>query len=234
MKINCIPRQTDRSIRFEEGGITVLKNDVLSIAISEMGSSLKKKRGHIHFDVGSFTLSYKGIPIIVDPGTSTYTRNKKERDLYRSVEYHNSIKYRTNNIRKQINIGYFGVEFNNILSNYSFDTTNLPRVHLWYNEGAERKIWIDNNTLNVEDYFSGSYTSTIHLSPVISNINTLNNEGLTSLFDDITMRLECNSFLDVQEFLYSHAYGEKCSAFKIVIFGQDNIEFRMMFSTTAK
>jgi len=47
--------------------------------------------GHAHADSFNFEFYYKGTPIIVDPGISTYDNNPR-RQLERSTEYHNTIR----------------------------------------------------------------------------------------------------------------------------------------------
>lgn len=47
--------------------------------------------GHAHADTFSFELYYKGKPLIIDPGVSTYEKNTK-RQLERSTEFHNTIR----------------------------------------------------------------------------------------------------------------------------------------------
>ncbi|HMQ03354.1 MAG TPA: alginate lyase family protein [Pyrinomonadaceae bacterium] len=47
--------------------------------------------GHAHADALSFVLSAGGVPVFVDPGTYTYTADKKARDLYRSTGSHNCL-----------------------------------------------------------------------------------------------------------------------------------------------
>ena len=49
------------------------------------------KAGIIIWMSGSFTLSINGKPVIVDPGTFTYTTNKNVRDKFRSYSYHNTL-----------------------------------------------------------------------------------------------------------------------------------------------
>jgi len=49
--------------------------------------------GHAHNDKLSFELTLNGQDIIVDPGTYVYTAFPKERNKFRSTEYHNTIKF---------------------------------------------------------------------------------------------------------------------------------------------
>ncbi|MDY6933077.1 MAG: alginate lyase family protein [Spirochaetota bacterium] len=49
--------------------------------------------GHAHNDKLSFELVINGRDVIVDPGTYVYTPFPKERNKFRSTEYHNTIKF---------------------------------------------------------------------------------------------------------------------------------------------
>ena len=47
--------------------------------------------GHAHADALSVILSVAGTPVLIDPGTATYTMNRELRDRFRSTPMHNTI-----------------------------------------------------------------------------------------------------------------------------------------------
>ena len=47
--------------------------------------------GHAHADALSITLTVQGQPLLIDPGTGTYTMNSALRDLMRSTAMHNTV-----------------------------------------------------------------------------------------------------------------------------------------------
>ena len=47
--------------------------------------------GHAHSDALSVTLTVRGRPLLVDPGTATYTMDRAVRDRYRGARMHNTI-----------------------------------------------------------------------------------------------------------------------------------------------
>jgi len=90
-ELNLIPRKTNKSIAFEEGGAYFLKNDNFSLMVACFPIGQNGRGGHNHYDLGSFTLSIKGEPIVIDPGTYTYTANYQHRNKFKSMLSHNSI-----------------------------------------------------------------------------------------------------------------------------------------------
>jgi hypothetical protein len=47
--------------------------------------------GHAHADALSVILSVAGTPVLIDPGTATYTMNRERRDRFRSTPMHNTV-----------------------------------------------------------------------------------------------------------------------------------------------
>jgi hypothetical protein len=85
-------RSTDTSIAFQAGGLYLLKNEEISCSVAAFPCGQNGRGGHNHKDTFSFTLSFKGHPIVVDPGTGTYTRYRKRREAFRSTAAHNTVQ----------------------------------------------------------------------------------------------------------------------------------------------
>ncbi len=83
---HIIPQKQNDLLAFEEGGYYMLKNNLFHLVVF-CPSCISG--GHRHFDSGSFTLSYKGTPIIVDPGSYVYTGDLKTRCAFRDYYSHN-------------------------------------------------------------------------------------------------------------------------------------------------
>jgi hypothetical protein len=84
------------------------RDDMPSVVLPETGYCVSRTRdghhlifdvgphgflngGHAHADALSTTLSVHGIPLLVDPGTATYTMDASVRDRFRSTAMHNTV-----------------------------------------------------------------------------------------------------------------------------------------------
>ena len=79
-----------QSIVFRDTGYAVLRS-VNSQAIIDVGRHGFLNGGHAHADALSIVLSVKGVPLLVDPGTATYTMNAEVRDRFRATAMHNTL-----------------------------------------------------------------------------------------------------------------------------------------------
>jgi hypothetical protein len=75
---------------FPDTGYAVLRSGA-SQAILDVGRHGFLNGGHAHADALALVMSIDGRPLLVDPGTSTYTMNAERRDLYRSTFMHNTL-----------------------------------------------------------------------------------------------------------------------------------------------
>lgn len=81
-----------KSVTYPEGGIHILRNDEVYLAVRCGQNGTSGKGGHTHNDQLSFELNIKGEDFIIDPGTYVYTSNYEMRNLFRSTEYHNTLQ----------------------------------------------------------------------------------------------------------------------------------------------
>ena len=90
-----LPLRTDPlgSKSFPDAGWFIIRHDNDYCFISCGSNSRNRSRGHVHNDSLSFELMLNRQDIIVDPGTYVYTPCPKERNTFRSTEYHNTIKF---------------------------------------------------------------------------------------------------------------------------------------------
>jgi hypothetical protein len=79
------------SIAYKDSGIFIMREgrDYLIVHCGDLGTG--GKGTHNHNDNLSFELCADGIKYLVDPGTYTYSRDPKMRNLLRSTRYHNTL-----------------------------------------------------------------------------------------------------------------------------------------------
>ena len=76
---------------FDNTGYFVARTFDGSHAVLDVGPHGYRNGGHAHSDALSLTLSMEGRPLLIDPGTSTYTMDAGLRNLMRSTASHNTL-----------------------------------------------------------------------------------------------------------------------------------------------
>lgn len=77
-----------RSMHFKQFGVSIISYNVWKISLRHHAYHGRQPSAHFHEDVGSITLSYNDIPILIDPGTYLYTGSKIWRNYFRSAVQH--------------------------------------------------------------------------------------------------------------------------------------------------
>jgi hypothetical protein len=72
-------------------GYCVSRNDRGDHLVFDCGAHGFLNGGHAHSDALAIVLTAGGIPLLVDPGTATYTMDSAVRDLFRSTAMHNTV-----------------------------------------------------------------------------------------------------------------------------------------------
>ncbi|SET49807.1 heparinase II/III family protein [Stigmatella erecta] len=85
------PAAPPTSVSFPAGGFHVLRGAGAVTTVSAGPQGQGGVGGHNHNDKLSFELHLKGVPVIVDPGTGTYTREPAQRNAFRSTAAHNTL-----------------------------------------------------------------------------------------------------------------------------------------------
>ena len=84
------PSRLSGTRHFKNFGLSVIKTDDIHLTLRHHVYNKMQPSGHFHNDVGSITLSYKDIPILVDPGSYVYTASSVWRNYFRSVQNHST------------------------------------------------------------------------------------------------------------------------------------------------
>ncbi|WP_426746856.1 alginate lyase family protein [Myxococcus faecalis] len=86
------PGAAPQSISFPEGGFHVLRGAGAVVTVSAGKQGQRGVGGHSHNDKLSFELHLGGRPVIVDPGTGSYTRDPAMRNALRGTAAHNTVQ----------------------------------------------------------------------------------------------------------------------------------------------
>ncbi|QRK07940.1 alginate lyase family protein [Archangium violaceum] len=92
-RFRSLPRaRPAASVSFPAGGFHVLRGAGAVVTVSAGLQGQHGVGGHSHNDKLSFELHLGGRPVIVDPGTGTYTREPTVRNAFRSTAAHNTLQ----------------------------------------------------------------------------------------------------------------------------------------------
>ncbi|HZI15692.1 MAG TPA: alginate lyase family protein, partial [Myxococcus sp.] len=86
------PASAPLSVSFPEGGFHILRGAGAVVTVSAGKQGQRGVGGHSHNDKLSFELHLDGRPVIVDPGTGTYTRDAATRNWFRGTAAHNTVQ----------------------------------------------------------------------------------------------------------------------------------------------
>jgi hypothetical protein len=86
------PARPAESESFPAGGFHVLRGAGAVVTVSAGAQGQRGVGGHSHNDKLSFELHLRGRPVIVDPGTGTYTREPAMRNAFRATAAHNTLE----------------------------------------------------------------------------------------------------------------------------------------------
>jgi uncharacterized heparinase superfamily protein len=125
------PSATPVSAALPDTGYYVSRSSAGDHMVIDGGPHGYRNAGHAHADALSLTLTVRGVPLLIDPGTGCYTTDAVVRDRMRSSALHNTV---TLDDRSQS------------LSNGPFHWSRIAHtaVHRWHTSGR----W---------DYFDGSH-----------------------------------------------------------------------------
>ena len=76
---------------YKEFGLLISKQRDWHVSLRHPTYAPRQPTGHFHHDSGSITLAYNGIPIVIDPGSYTYTGSVYWRNYFRSPSVHSTV-----------------------------------------------------------------------------------------------------------------------------------------------
>jgi hypothetical protein len=221
VKIKC--KNTCSSTCFPSSGYYFLKNNTFFVtAVIPLENT--KRSGHVHLDSGSITLSFIGNPIIVDPGTYTYTRDVAKRYEYRSYAFHNVPWVKEGNLISEQSIGVFNFSYKNKVDIIEFDENKIIFKINYFNSQIIRSIHVDDNLLNVKDSTDGYLYSSYFIHPSIEIEDSIDHHGCILSTREHKVKLLTQNLITVHDYEYSNSYGMFSNAKRIVLEGEGCIQ----------
>jgi hypothetical protein len=86
-----LPPYRPASAGFEQSGYYVSRNDAGDHLLFDAGQHGFLNGGHAHADALAIVLTSGGRPLLIDPGTATYTMDPAARDRFRTTAMHNTV-----------------------------------------------------------------------------------------------------------------------------------------------
>lgn len=185
-------------------GLTIIKNKEMHITFRHATFNKLQPTGHFHQDQLAITLSFKGIPILVDPGTGVYTSNSFIRNQLRSFESHNT---------------FHPVQKYNLDELFQLE---LEKTCKQINQAAHRKIEFTNQNreLKIEDSIKSSdskiwqwnwiFAPEIDLEKIDANFWKIKRKN------DLLMLIQSPLDLKLCDWIYSSEYGNIQACKKLV------------------
>jgi len=81
-----------QSALFRHGGCAVLRDGGDHVFVDCGPVGLAGRGGHGHNDITSIDATLDGVPLLLDPGTFTYTASREWRNRFRSTAFHNAVQ----------------------------------------------------------------------------------------------------------------------------------------------
>ena len=200
---------------FEDAGWVVLEEGPIKIIMCVGNNGVECRGGHSHEDILSFTLYWKGLPVIVDPGTYVYTPDRYMRNKFRYAMSHNQPQYE---------IGEKEWSNNNVFSKtyapateYSINDENKQKAIYaearYENYIAKRAIKIDKggNGIAIYDELDGSMPGrgvvSLCLHPEVI-CKVCNNGQFELTVGEDKLVLESDGIFQKKKAGYSSGYGQ--------------------------
>jgi hypothetical protein len=150
---------------YKDFGISLLHNRDWHVSLRHHAYTKRQPTGHFHHDAGSVTIAYKGVPILVDPGTYVYTASAYWRNYFRSAAVHNTI-YQTIDIKNE---PLFAISLELVKNNDSF----MKAIITMPAGVIERAVIVEDVFVRIIDYcnfnkpqlltWNFTFASSIHL-----------------------------------------------------------------------
>lgn len=199
----------------QESGYRMIKNEgfELFVDIGDVGPEYIP--GHAHSDTFSFLLHHNAKPIIVEPGISTYEKNKR-RHLERSTASHNTAMvkgYEQSDVWGGFRVGR-KAKVKNVLERKGYLEASHDGYHFF---GVTHKRIFEHGCeqLAITDHLDTdkSCQSSLHFHPDVIPVL----KGFELKVDDLVINFEHASSVRLEEYEYAQGFNQRQKATKVVV-----------------
>ncbi|WP_440882035.1 heparinase II/III domain-containing protein [Tenacibaculum sp. C7A-26P2] len=218
-----------KNIKLSDSGYRNFKSDIFEVVIDVGDIQPSYQPGHAHSDTFSFELYAQNIPIIVDPGVSTYEKNER-RQKERGTHYHNTVQL--GNLEQTQVWGGFRVAKRAKVFGVIEDENKVLAKHDGYkNRGVihSRQFHLDRNTFSIKDSLEGKSSldkkMILHFHPDVKI-----NEISKSQFQLNNLILNLRGQYDkvvIQDYEFSMGFNKTRKGKKIMVFFNRELETRI-------
>ncbi len=135
---------------FPHFGLSVYKSNKWHITLRHEAYTMRQPSAHFHYDWASITLFYKGVPIIIDPGTYVYTASAAWRNFFRRADMHSGWY-----------VGDVEVPSHDLFSLDMPQRTFKPDAYMYatrqFNQGiGHRRVITNDEGITITDWYEGN------------------------------------------------------------------------------
>lgn len=229
-------KQGLRSKAFTESGYYIFRNETDHLFIDASPIGLAGRGGHGHNDCLSFELSLDNQVLITDSGSFAYTGNYKQRNLFRSTAYHNSVLVDSLEINRFISdTNLWNMYYDAIPSAVSYQSdesrSELKASHSGYNRlqapvDVSRVFSLSHKSHtfelldNLESEYEHEYKIYLHFHHKVK-VTKRNNKNISlesdGKFFSVIFDTENEIFSDIFDGWESESYGVKIRRASLVV-----------------
>ena len=203
---------------FSQFGLSLIKTKKWHVSLRHHVYHKQQPSGHFHNDMGSVTVAFNGVPIIVDPGSYVYTPSAVWRNRFRSIAAHSTFF-----IKNEEPVAFSPASLFLLSIPKRAASTPFISEHSLFGPTARREVRLDEkkNQLLVLDSWSGSdkKKTTVWNFTLAPHIVPYRNDGKWDLFyqDKLIAKLYSKELLfDQASGWYAPNYGTKIACKKLV------------------
>jgi hypothetical protein len=199
-------------------GLSFFRSPQWQVSLRHHAYNKRQPSGHFHNDVGSITVSVRGIPVIVDPGSYLYTPSSFWRNYFRSVQHHNTFALEGVEPVK-LDERLFALDMPE--HRYEENNERLVMSHTFYpGSTAHREIVCSDQELVITDWWQGDEKASYQtewnfvLAPEVEAVHEGDNISLYAR-DKKVLVITSDLNFGVADAWYAECYGKRIPCKKL-------------------